>query len=62
MSWVDRAQRFLDEVRIEARKVSWPSRTEVRQSTIVVFITVVVLTVFIFLVDQVMNRGVQVVL
>lgn len=62
MSWVDRAQKFIDEVRVEAQKVSWPTRTEIRQSTIVVFVTVTILAVFIFVVDQIMNQGVQLVL
>ena len=36
------------EVRGELRKVAWPSRQEVINSTIVVLITVVVMTALIF--------------
>jgi preprotein translocase subunit SecE len=39
---------FLMEVRGELRKVAWPSRQEVINSTIVVLIMVVVMTALIF--------------
>ncbi|MEZ4655314.1 MAG: preprotein translocase subunit SecE [Candidatus Eisenbacteria bacterium] len=61
-SIIERAQKFIGEVRVEARKVSWPSREEVRQSTIVVIVSVWVLAVFIFVVDWLLNRGAQMVL
>jgi|SRR5262245_14549981 preprotein translocase subunit SecE len=42
---------FLREVRAELRKVAWPSRSEVRNYSIIVLITVVVLTTYIALLD-----------
>jgi preprotein translocase subunit SecE len=42
---------FLREVRAELRKVAWPSRSEVRNYSIIVLITVVVLTTYIGLLD-----------
>jgi len=42
---------FIREVRSELKKVSWPTRTEVINYSIVVFFTVVVLTVFVGLLD-----------
>lgn len=42
---------FLREVRQEMRKVAWPTRKEVVNSTIVVLICIVLLTAFIWLVD-----------
>ena len=44
---------FAGEVRSELRKVSWPTRTEVINYSIVVLITVVLLTIFIGLIDWV---------
>ncbi len=44
---------FVGEVRSELRKVSWPTRSEVINYSIVVLITVVILTVFIGLIDWV---------
>ena len=53
MSLTQRATDYLKEVRTEMSKVSWPNRTEIRQATIVVLITVAILASFTFVVDQV---------
>src|SRR5262245_22812226 len=42
---------FLREVRAELRKVAWPSRSETRNYSIIVLITVVVLTTYVALLD-----------
>jgi len=42
---------FVREVRGELRKVSWPTRSEVRNYSIIVFVTVVVLTAYISAID-----------
>jgi preprotein translocase subunit SecE len=42
---------YLGEVRSEMRKVAWPTRSEVINSTIIVLIAVVVMTALIFLFD-----------
>lgn len=44
--------KFLREVKVEMSKVTWPSRAELVQSTIVVLIAVVIAGVFIFVFDQ----------
>jgi preprotein translocase subunit SecE len=44
-------KQFLGEVRAEMRKVAWPTRKEVVNSTIIVLIAVVVMTTLIFLFD-----------
>jgi len=46
---------FLKEVRVELSKISWPTREELRESTVVVIVSVIVMTVFIGAVDQVFN-------
>jgi len=46
---------FLKEVRVELSKISWPTRAELKESTIVVIISVIVITLFIGAVDQVFN-------
>ncbi len=38
---------FLRAVRSEMRKVSWPSRSEIIRSTLIVLITVIVFAIFI---------------
>lgn len=45
---------FLKQVKTEVKKVTWPTRKETTQSTIAVFIMVVIAAVFLFLADQVL--------
>jgi preprotein translocase subunit SecE len=53
--------RFLREVRNELKKVSWPSRSEIRESTTVVIVIVLLLAVFIGLVDRALSLLVTVI-
>ena len=50
---------FVQEVRQEAKKVTWPTRKETSVSTLMVFIMVVMAAIFFFLVDQSMAWGVR---
>ena len=43
---------FLKEARAELRKVSWPTWDDVTRSTVVVFVTVVLFTLFVYFVDD----------
>lgn len=43
---------FLREVRLELRRVNWPSRREVASYSLVVLVSVTLLTLFVALVDQ----------
>ena len=45
---------FFKQVRSETQKVSWPTRKETMQSTIAVFVMVVVASLFLFADDQVL--------
>ena len=45
------ARQFLKEVRHELRKVDWPTREETMSYSIVVLVTVIILTTFVFFVD-----------
>ena len=47
----ERLKKFLKEVRIELTKVTWPTASELRGSTGVVIVTVLILTVFVGIVD-----------
>jgi preprotein translocase subunit SecE len=53
---------FVQEVRAEASKVTWPTRRELVISTIMVVIMVVVASMFFLGVDAILNWGVQKVL
>ncbi len=56
MSAMDRAREFVKDVRVEAGRVSWPTRDELRDSTVVVIVTVLLVAAFIGIVDQALNR------
>ena len=49
---------FAREVRAEARKITWPSRRETWITSVMVFIMVVVTSIFFFLVDAGMSLGI----
>jgi len=56
--WIEKLRRFMTEVSVELKRTTWPSRTEVRGTTLVVIITVFVFAVFLFAVDWFLSRGV----
>lgn len=45
---------FIRQVRMEMRKVTWPSRKETTASTIAVFVMVIMASLFLFAADQIM--------
>lgn len=51
-------RQFVREVRGELRKVAWASRDEIIRYSIIVFITVVLLTAFVNLVDYVSTEAI----
>jgi preprotein translocase subunit SecE len=59
MSFVARVREFTQEVLAEFRKVTWPSRQELVNSTVVVVVVTVVLAFFLGGVDIVLARVVE---
>ena len=59
MDFLRRAQEFVREVVAEFRKVTWPSRQELINSTVVVITVTVVVSLFLGLVDVVLARVVE---
>lgn len=53
---------FVQQVRREMAKVTWPSRRETMVTTMMVFIFVAIASVFFLLVDQVLSVGVKAIL
>jgi preprotein translocase subunit SecE len=54
--------KFLQEVRQEVGKVTWPTRNETLVSTVMVLVMVVIASVFFLLADQIIAMVVQLVL
>jgi preprotein translocase subunit SecE len=50
-----RIQRFLREVKVEMSKVSWPTVEELKNSTKVVIVAVILITIFIGVVDRILG-------
>ena len=53
---------FMQQVRTEVSKVTWPSRRETAITTVMVFVFVVIASVFFLFADWVMSALVRVVL
>ncbi len=53
------APQFIQQVRAETAKVTWPTRQETITTTIMVFIMVTLTAIFFLLVDQVLNFMVE---
>jgi preprotein translocase subunit SecE len=51
--------KFLQEVRAEGQKVTWPTRKETTVTTMMVFVMVFVASIFFLLADQIMRFGVS---
>ena len=56
---IEKSKKFLSDVAVEMKKVSWPTRTELRGSTMVVIVTVIVIAIFIGIVDRILSLGLE---
>lgn len=56
---VARLTQYLRETGQEMKRVSWPGRQELKESTIVVLVTVTVIMVFLFIVDKSLDLGIK---
>ena len=59
---IERIKLFLTETRTELKKVTWPTREELRESTIVVITSTFIVTIFVGVVDQIISRVIRLVL
>jgi preprotein translocase subunit SecE len=62
MELIEKTKGFTREVNAEVKKVSWPSRKELQESTMLVILTVLILMVFVGLIDRVFSTAVEFVL
>jgi preprotein translocase subunit SecE len=59
MAWVNQIRDFVKEVQVESTKISWPTRTELRDSTVVVIIAVLLMMVFVYIADSILRLGIS---
>jgi len=61
MSIVQKIKTFTSDVVKEMKKVSWPTKEQLKESTGVVIITTIIFTIFIFLIDKIMDFIVRII-
>ncbi len=54
-----RLMNYFRETGQEMKRVSWPSVSELKESTVVVIVTVFAITVLLFAADKVLDLGIQ---
>jgi len=57
MSIVERTNSFLQSAWAESKKVTWPSRQELVESTRVVIVATLVIMLYLFVVDRILSLG-----
>jgi preprotein translocase subunit SecE len=51
--------KFLREVRLEMKKVTWPTRKEITGSTVVVIIMVLMVSIYLGIVDNILQTAIR---
>ncbi|MBN1899649.1 MAG: preprotein translocase subunit SecE [Spirochaetes bacterium] len=59
---MNKIKQFLKEAYAELKKVTWPSRDELKESTMVVLVTTVIISLFLGLVDKLVSEVVKMVI
>ena len=57
--WPSRSRSFLEEVRSEAKRVTWPNWMQIRSTTLVVILTVFFFGIYFGILDWVFNNVVR---
>ena len=62
MEIAEKTRGFAREVSAEVKKVSWPSRKELQESTVLVIVSVIVIMIFVGIVDRIFSSIVELIL
>ena len=57
-NWIESTRSYLNDVRSEMKRVTWPNREKVQATTIVVIISVFVFAAYFFVVDKILQNTV----
>lgn len=52
---------FFTDIVKEMKKVTWPKREELKESTMVVILTSLIFAVFVYVVDKIINEGLKII-
>ena len=58
-NWVQATTDYVNELKLEMRRVSWPSRKQVESTTAVVIFSVFAFAGYFFVVDSLLSRGIK---
>jgi preprotein translocase subunit SecE len=56
---ISKITKFFNDVKVEMAKVSWPTREELINSTMIVAVVSILFTIFIFVADLILSRVIQ---
>jgi preprotein translocase subunit SecE len=55
--WVDGTKNYINDLRLEMRRVTWPNRKQVESTTAVVIISVFAFAAYFAVIDTLLRRG-----
>ena len=58
-NWLESTKDYVNDLKLEMRRVSWPSRKQVESTTAVVIFAVFAFAGYFFVVDSLLNRGIK---
>jgi preprotein translocase subunit SecE len=58
-NWVESTRDYINELKVEMRRVSWPNRKQVESTTAVVIFSVFAFAGYFFVVDSLLQRGIK---
>jgi preprotein translocase subunit SecE len=58
-NWAQSTKDYINELKLEMRRVTWPSRKQVESTTAVVIFSVFAFAAYFYVVDGVLSRGVR---
>ena len=57
-NWIERTKDYINELKLEMRRVTWPNRKQVQGTTAVVIISVFLFAGYFEIVDSILSRGI----
>jgi preprotein translocase subunit SecE len=58
-NWLEGTRDYINELKLEMRRVSWPNRKQVESTTGVVIFSVFAFAGYFFVVDSLLTRGIK---
>jgi len=61
-NWIESTRDYINDLKLEMRRVTWPNRKQVESTTVVVIFSVFAFAGYFFIVDSILQRAVTAVL